>query len=293
MSVYVSVRDCFPFLFGTIKTGLDAMGINAVELEYFHDRTVFPLDEPHTERKSLADDSAIDVYASKCAELNVRVSALLLHNNFAAEDLEGELDWVISAVRAAHRLGARAMRIDSYMTTESDWPQEKRIERFAECMKRVLDATADLPVEMGIENHGLQGNEQGFIDTILNRVNSPRLGLTIDTANLYWYGYPLSRVHELIEYFAPRVKHTHVKSIKYPADQREIQREIGWAYDEYASPLREGDIDIKRLIDVLHRAGYEGDLCIENEALSHFDLDGQREALIDDAGYLGELLQRL
>lgn len=269
------------------------MGINAVELEYFHDRTVFPLDEPHTERKSLADDSAIDVYASKCAELNVRVSALLLHNNFAAEDLDGELDWVISAVRAAHGLGAKAMRIDSYMTTETEWPQEARIERFAECMERVLAATADLPVEMGIENHGLQGNEQGFIDTILNRVNSPRLGLTIDTANLYWYGYRLSRVHELIDYFAPRVKHTHVKSINFPEEKRQIQREIGWGYDPYASPLRQGDIDIERLISSLHSAGYKGDLCIENEALHHFDDAGKREALIDDARYLNELLQRL
>jgi sugar phosphate isomerase/epimerase len=291
--VYVSVRECFPLsLFGTIKAGLDAMGINAVELEYFRDRTVYPLDAPHTERKSLADDAAIDAFAAKCANLDVRVSALLLHNNFAAEDLEAELNWTISAVRAAARLGAKALRIDAYMTTESDWPQEARIERFAECMERVLSATDGLPVEMGIENHGLQGNEQGFIDTVLNRVDSPRLGLTIDTANFYWYGYPLSRVHELIDYFAPRVKHTHVKSINFPADQREVQREIGWGYDPYASPLRQGDIDMKRLIDALRKAGYTGDLCIENEALHHYDPAGQREALIDDARYLKELLQR-
>ena len=289
--MYVSVRECFPLaLFGSIKAGLDAMGIGAVELEYFRDRTVYSLEGPHTERASLADNAAIDAFAAKCAEFNVRVSALLLHNNVAADDLEAELDWVISAVRTAARLGTRALRIDAYMTTEQDWPQEARIERFAECMERVLDATAGLPVEMGIENHGLQGNEQGFIDTVLNRVSSSRLGLTIDTANFYWYGYPLSRVHELIDYFAPRVKHTHVKSINFPAEQREVRREIGWGYEPYASTLRQGDIDMKRLVDALRRAGYTGDLCIENEALHHFDPAGQREALLDDARYLKELL---
>lgn len=266
------------------------MGIDAVELEYFRDHTVYSVDSAQGEKASLADGAAIDAFAAKCAALNVRVSALLLHNNFAANDLDAELRWVISAVRAAAAIGTNAMRIDAYMTTEQEWPLKKRVSRFAECMNRVLDATTDLPVEMGIENHGLQGNEPDFIDTVLNSVNHPRLGIAVDTANFYWYGYPLSRVHKIIEYYAPRVKHTHVKNINFPEDQREIQRQIGWGYDTYVSPLRQGDLDMRRLISALRRAGYTGDLCIENEALNHFDPPGRRAALIDDAVYLQELL---
>lgn len=288
--MYISVRDCQPLaVFGTIKTGLDAMGINAVELEYFRDRTVFSLDVSGT-RVSLAHHSDIEELRRKCSELDVKISALLLHNNFGTEELDQEIDWVISCIRTADRLGVNAVRIDAIMSTEQDWPLEKRIGRFADSMNCVLDATSDSQVQMGIENHGVQGNTPEFLDTVLDRVGSPRLGITVDTANFYWAGYPLSRVKEIIEHFAPRTKHTHVKNINFPEDQRDIQRPVGWEYNTYASTLRQGDIDMKWLVDTLKGAGYDGDLCIEDESMHRWDLEGQKEALIDDARVLRELV---
>ncbi len=65
----------------------------------------------------------------------------------------------------------------------------------------------------------------------------------------------------------PRVYHTHCKSIKYPADQRDVQRPIGWKYGQYACPVYEGDIDTDRVIAILKAGGYDRDLCIEDESL--------------------------
>lgn len=287
--MYISVRDCHPLaVFGTIKAGLDAMGIDAVELEYFRDRTVFSVDVSGT-RVPLVHHSAIEEFKQKCSELDVRVSALLLHNNFATKDLDQEIDWVISCIRTADRLGVKAVRIDAYMSTEEDWPLDKRIKRFSDSMARVLDATSDSDVQMGIENHGVQGNTPEFLDTVLDSVGSDRLGITVDTANFYWAGYPLSRVKEIIEHFAPRTKHTHVKNINFPEDQRELERPVGWEYGTYASTLRQGDIDMKWLVDTLKNADYDGDLCIEDESMHRWDTAGQKEALIDDARVLREL----
>ena len=98
-------------------------------------------------------------------------------------------------------------------------------------------------------------------------VGSPRLGLTLDTGNFYWFGHPLSKVYQLYEMFAPRVFHTHIKSIGYPAEEREKQREVGWQYGKYHGPIYEGDIDFARVIAILKKAGYTNDLCIENESL--------------------------
>lgn len=288
--MYISVRDCQPLaVFGSIKAGLDAMGINSVELEYFRDRTVFSVGVSGA-REPLADGKSMEVFRRKCSELDVRVSALLLHNNFATKDLDVEIDWVISCIKAADKLGVKAVRIDAFMSTEEDWPLDQRIQRFADCMGRVLDSTSDSDVQMGIENHGVQGNTPEFLDTVLNKVGSSRLGITVDTANFYWAGYPLSRVKEIIEHFAPRTKHTHVKNINFPEDQREIERPVGWEYGAYASTLRQGDIDIKWLVDTLRGAGYDGDLCIEDESVHRWDVDGQKEALIDDARVLRELI---
>ena len=290
--MYISVRDGhLPGVFGTIKAGLDAMGIDAVELNYNRDKTVASLDSATGARESLADKAATEQFAYRCAGLKIKPSALLLSNNFGADDLQGELDWVVSAVKAAGQLGIKAIRIDAYLSTQDQWPLEKRAKHFADCMSRILDATAKLDVAMGIENHGHKGNEQEFLDAVLDAVHSPRVGLTLDTGNFYWYGYPLAKVHEIIKHFAPRVKHTHIKNIHYPADKREIQREIGWGYGEYCSPLREGDIDFHLVFKALKDAGYKGDLCIENESLGRYDKDKRKAILIDDAAYVKEELK--
>lgn len=289
--MYVAIREAhLPGLFGSIKAGLDHLGLDSFELEYLHDKTVIGVDTPDGAKVSLATDAEIEDYAKKCKDLGVRVSAILLHNNFGAADLDAEIDWVISAAKAAHKLGAKAMRIDAKMIAGT---LEERTDHFAMCMNKILDATKDTGVEMGIENHGKLGNEKEFIDLVLNKVGSPRLGATIDTANFYWYGYPVSEVRALIEYLAPRTKHTHAKNINYPADKRDIQREMGWEYGKYASSLREGDIDMKWLVNTLAKAGYKGDMCIEDESLGRYDKEQQKAILKDDADYLKEILASL
>jgi len=288
--MYVSVRDGhLPGTFGTIKAGLDAMGIDAVELHYTRQRSVTSLDLPGG-TETLANRSAIDAFGYKCEGLKIKPTSFLLSNNFGGADLDAEIEWVVSAMKAADHLGMKAVRIDAIMSTEREWPLEKRISHFADCMHRVLDATKSSNVSMGIENHGGQGNTPEFLDAVLNKVDSPRLGLTLDTANLYWYGHPLSKVRQIITHFAPRVKHTHAKNINYPADKREIQREIGWEYGQYCCALRKGDIDMKWLVKTLADAGYTGDMCIENESLGRYTMDEQKAILRDDADYLKEVL---
>ena len=118
-----------------------------------------------------------------------------------------------------------------------------------------------------VENHGTTTNDPVFLNALFEKVGSKRLGLTLDTGNFYWFGHPLSKVYELYETFAPRVFHTHCKSIRYPAAEREKQRPMGWKYDQYTCPLGEGDIDFARVAAILHKAGYHNDLCIEDESL--------------------------
>ena len=292
--MYVSVREChLPGLFGSIKAGLDAIGLDSVELEYFEDKTVFSIDSTTGAKDLLADDAAIDAFAKKCAALNVRVSALLLHNDFGAPDLQGQIDYVISAAKTAAKLGVKSIRVDAIMAGAEDWPVEKQASHFAECMHKVLAEVGSLGIEMGIENHGTIGNNPDFLEMVIDKVGSPLMGMTVDTANFYWFGHPLSKVHKIIERLAPRIKHTHMKNINFPEDKRETQREIGWEYGTHASSLREGDIDIKWVVKTLADAGYKGDLCIENESLGRYDAEKQKAVLKDDAAYLKEILAGL
>ena len=132
-------------------------------------------------------------------------------------------------------------------------------------------------MDLGIENHGFQGNDPDFIEGLLARVDSPRLGLTLDSGNFYWRGWPLSKVYAIFEQFAPVVKHTHIKNIAYPPEMRETQREMGYEYGKYVCPIHEGDIDHARYIAILHSAGYDRDICLEDKSFGKYTPE-QRQA---------------
>jgi len=93
-------------------------------------------------------------------------------------------------------------------------------------------------------------------------------------------------VYAVCEHFAGRARHTHFKNIAYPAELRHQPREPGFKYAEFAAPLSRGDLDLARLITILGRAGYAGDLCIENEMLGRFARADQLQVLAEDAAHL-------
>jgi sugar phosphate isomerase/epimerase len=90
---------------------------------------------------------------------------------------------------------------------------------------------------------------------------------------------------------APYAKHTHLKNIAYPVELRETTREGGWEYGKYVSSLEEGDINHARVIKILARAGYKGDICVEDESLGHHDTAEARIALLKrDVEYVKRLV---
>ncbi len=155
--------------------------------------------------------------------------------------------------------------------------------------KKLCELAADTPIRYGVENHGKITNDPAFLEKLFDGVGSDKLGLTLDVANFYWWGHPLSEVYALYERFAPRAVHTHCKSIRYPEDKRNVKREMGWEYGKYNCPIYEGDIDFKRVIEILRRAGYRGDLCVEDESLGKLEKAGRAEALKKQIRYLKDL----
>ena len=110
--------------------------------------------------------------------------------------------------------------------------------------------------------------------------------MTLDTGNFYWRGHPIDNVYDIIEHFSSFTRHTHVKNINYPEDVRATERELGWKYGEYVSPIPDGDIDHARVVEILEAANYTGDMCIEDESLGKFEGDERKTTLKRDADYL-------
>ncbi len=247
-------KDCW--------SAMKAIGAEGVEARVADDLSLPDLFHP--ERKySLAGEVEIGRIAADLKASGLRISAFCTFNRFD-ERPEFELEWSGKAARAAKALEVPVVRIDV-------WPHKlsgrEFLEFAIETLKKLIAATEPTGVAFGIENHGAVTNDPEFLTRLFAGVGSKRLGLTLDTGNFYWFGHPLSKVYELYEAFAPRVLHTHCKSIRYPEAEREKRRAMGWEYEKYNCPIDEGDIDFRRVVKTLLDAGYANALCVEDESL--------------------------
>jgi sugar phosphate isomerase/epimerase len=288
--MHVSVRDDVLRQAGyaSIIEGLKDMKLNSVEVEFFRDYTAW--DPAGWNRISFTSGDAVQKIKQAYGKNKIKICAFLLHNNFNCPEPAKEVQWVVDVIKTADALKIPAIRIDAITRGEREEPFEVRVTRFVECMRKAIEATPRSRVGLGIENHGVQGNDPAFLKQVIERVGNERLGVNMDTGNFYWNGFPLDEVYDILRSVAPFTKHTHVKNIRYPEETRRQKRESGWEYGKYVSPIYEGDINHGEVITILKNAGYKGPLTIEDECLGKLDANMKKEVLRKDAEYLKSLL---
>jgi sugar phosphate isomerase/epimerase len=274
--MFVSIRDGIlsEKVFRTPLEGLRFLGVDAIELALARDFSVRAVETG--ERVVLGTDADVKAFRERTEKSGVRICAVMTACDFSAGDKESNIAWIARAIEIADLLGASAVRIDSAMAKEKELNFETRVNLFVEGLGGALKRTANSLVVLGIENHGFQGNNLAFLLNVFQQTGSDRLGSTLDLCNFYWRGYPLSEVYGIVRVLAPYAKHTHIKSIHYPEEQREVMREAGWEYGKYACTLDEGDIDLVKVVGILAKAGYKGDICIEDESLGKYATEAER-----------------
>jgi sugar phosphate isomerase/epimerase len=281
----VGARDCWG--------ALEAIGGESVEASIADDLSCPGLFRPDG-HYSVADRAGISRLKKDAEASGLRIAALCMANRFDVRP-DFEVEWCTKAALAAQEMGVPAIRIDVVPgRRERGQPFTEQMEaefldRAIATLRKVMRATEGTGVSFGIENHGGVTNKREFLLSLFEGVGSDRLGLTLDTANFYWFGYPLSVLYQLYETFAPRVFHTHCKSIRYPESEREKQRPQGWEYGTYNCPIDEGDIDFARVVEILRNAGYQNDLCIEDESLGKVPEAERKEVLARQVRFLKSL----
>lgn len=231
-------------------------------------------------------------FAKRLKKLKLKICAGLAGTLLANEDVEPEIDYVVKASRMLSVLESKVLRIDVAANEPGKEPKpwQEYLNRAVSAVKECLRRTEKLGIEFAVENHGFISNRIEFLRGLYKGVDSPRLGHTLDTGNFYWYGYPLSQVHKIIEEVASYTKHTHIKSIAYPESEREKTREIGWEYGKYTCPITDGDIDMGKVVKFLKKAKFKNDLCIEDESLGTLPPEQKMEILKKEVEFLKSLL---
>jgi sugar phosphate isomerase/epimerase len=207
-------------------------------------------------------------------------------NNRLDERLTDEVTWAGKVVVAAQAFGVNAIRVDVV-------PRKIAGAQFLafaiQACKQLCDLVKDTPVRFAIENHGNWTNNPALLRDLFDGVGSAQLGLTLDAMNFYWYGHPLEQVYGICEQIASRAFHTHCKNLRYPEEKRSERRPMGWEYAKYAAPVYDGDLDYQKIAASLRQAGYQGDLCLENECLGRFPKEQHVDILCQELMLLKRL----
>lgn len=291
----VAVRDQMIAQAAEGRPFFDALaeaGAAAIELQIDPDLSTPHVRDDQGRAYSLAGEADIDAFARALSARGVRTSAVLLMTDFSSERSAEQVAWTIQSGKIAAALGAPALRVDP-LTRNKQLPAEVVRDNCIAALRRVLEGSAGVAVDFGMENHGPFGNDPDFLDAILQEVNDPRLGLTLDTGNFLWWGVSLEELYPLLSHYAPLARHTHLKNIAYPPELAAARRPIGTEYGRYCCALDEGAIDVRRAVKILLDAGYARDFCIENESL-HKVPAGQKLGMIArEVGFLRSVLRDL
>ena len=192
-------------------------------------------------------------------------------NRDAAREMEGHL-------ATAQSLGATVMRIVGSSLMFRDEPHGPQIERIADILKHSVKRAEDAGIRLAIENHiDFTADE---ILQILDRVDSPVLGVNFDTGNtLRVFEDPVEAARKL----APYTYATHIKDIR-PATGSPRDWTF-WA----SAPAGGGIIDMPGVVGALADGGYDGMLCVEIDFQSDPHAD-EVEAVQQAVGYLRGLI---
>jgi len=287
LNMFVGIRDFTVRWVGyeTVLDGLKDLGISGFEL-YVDSKLKGAEYEDMGHSVSLGFDLSTEEKRRHLLEnvksRGLKVCAILVENDFGKQDVKPDIEWIVDACRVAPTIEVKVVRINSVMDPKPGVPDDDYVKRTVTCIREVLKRTDGLAVSLAMENHGVLGNKREFIKAVLDGVSSERMGLTLDTGNFYWWGYPLSKIYEIIDSFAGYVKHTHVKNLSFAPDRREAVRKPGEDWPKSAAPIYQGDIDHKKVVNLLKRANYDWDLTVEDESLGNFPAEERLKILKRD-----------
>lgn len=180
--------------------------------------------------------------------------------------------WIALAARLGHPLMRITLGSPASRGTE---PGHVLVDRLIEPTRRVTDVAAAAGVSLAIENHGdLRAHE---IIEIIERVDRPNLGVTLDTMNLARVGDDTLEGTRLL---APRSLLVQMKDHVPTVDMTVAGGAVCTALGEGVAPLEE-------MLEILDEAGYAGAVCVELASLGPNDVD--ELAMIErSVAWLGE-----
>ena len=254
-SFYQYIREGKMNIWETVEKAA-AMGYDAIEFLDMPGNSYKEQCESAKKLKSIARDAKIDI----CA---YTIGAELFKDT--SEENMRERERLKRQVEVASILGAPIMRHDVCYTLKKIGKGRSfdlMLPTISEGIRDVTDYAERLGVRTSVENHGYIAQDSDRLERLFCAVDHDNFGLLIDIGNFVCVDEDNVRA---VSRLAPYAIHVHAKDMYYSNERRE-----GWWHTRgggsfMGAVLGRGDVPVKKCIDVLKLAGYDGYLSVEFE----------------------------
>ena len=257
-SFYQYIREGKMSIWETVEKAA-AMGYDAIEFLDMPGNSYEEQCESARKLKGIARDAKIDI----CA---YTIGAELFKDT--NEENIRERERLKRQAEIASILGAPIMRHDvCYSLKKSGRGRsfDLMLPTIAEGIREVTGYAQKIGVRTSVENHGYIAQDSDRLERLFCAVDHDNFGLLVDIGNFVCVDEDNVRA---VSRLAPYAIHVHAKDMYYSSEYRE-----GWGQTRGCSyfagaVLGKGDVDVKKCIDVLKRAGYDGYLSVEFEGVT-------------------------
>ena len=190
------------------------------------------------------DDAAIDAVRRKLDRHGLSVSGLNGNIGLMTEQRAADTK---NALSLAKTLGAGIVT----NTIAGPGSHEEDLDLFMAQIGGIAEHAEQVGVTLAIEVHGDQTGNGQLISKVIQRVDHPRVKINYDTANCVFYGdaWP----YEDLQVAVPDLAQIHLKD--------KIGGKGVWNFPAPGS----GEVDFKRVLDILDEGGFRGPMSVEIE----------------------------
>ena len=239
------------------------------------------------------DGMDILVYASLLKEeaqkYNMEVSAYVMGANLARKDenvLREEIEKLKHGVDIAHALGAKFFRHDVMYDYNDFRSFTTALPTIAKATRECTEYAASFGIKTMTENHGFIFQDDSRMESLVSAVNHENYGLLIDIGNFLCADCD---VHKAISALANHAFLVHAKDFKIYDFHENYEGGIQTrgCNKIQGVAVGDGDVDVKRCIAILKKAGFDGNIDIEYEGL-----DDCIEGISRSFEFLKNIIQR-
>jgi len=190
------------------------------------------------------DDAAVEAVLRKLDRHGLKVSGLNANIGLMTEE---RAETTKRALSLAKKLGAEIIT----NTIAGPDSHEEDLDRFMAQIGGIADHAEEVGVTLAIEVHGDQTGSGKLIAPVIQRVDHHRVKINYDTANCVYYGdaWPYEDLQLAIRDLA----------------QIHLKDKVGGKGVWNFPPAGSGDVDFKRVLDILDEGGFQGPMSVEIE----------------------------